>query len=178
MTGPALPRITPAVAAQPVAASMFTAQVGGLVAFQLGGPLAVLRQVTDQAVPNGAWTAVLWDTVDEDTHTAWSSANPSRYTAQAPGWYEVDARADHAAGTTAFRAIALQINGNNNTADRLGKVQVPPVSGVDTSLTTSTCLYLAAGDYLETIVYQFSGAASSLASQDGDTIMTVRWCHQ
>lgn len=178
MTGPGLPRITPAVASQPVAADMFTQQVGGLVAFQLGGPLAVLRQATNQAIPNGAWTAVTWDTIDVDTAGAWSSSHPTRYTAQITGWYEVDARVDFIAGTTAFRSLAFQINGYVNSVDRCGKVQVPPASGVDTSLTTSTCLFLAAGDYLEAICYQFSGASSSLASQDGVSIMAVRWCHQ
>lgn len=178
MTGPPLPRITPAIAAQPVAATMFTQQVGGLVAFQLRGPLAVFRQMANQAIPSGAWTAVSWDTIDQDTAGGWSSANPTRYTAQVPGWYEVDARVDFVAGTTAFRSLALQINGYVNSVDRCAKMQVPPVSGVDTALTTSTCLFLATGDYLEAICYQFSGSASSLASQDGVSIMTVRWCHQ
>jgi hypothetical protein len=178
MAGPPLPVIQPAKPGAPVAAAQFNAQVSGLVAFQLGGPLAVLRTQTKQSIPNSSWTAIAWDTIDDDTHSGWAAANPSHYTAAVPGWYEVDARADIAASTTAFRSLLFQINGLNNASSRMAKVQVPPASGVDTSLTTSTCLYLNTGDYLEALVYQFSGAAITLDTADGVTLMTIRWCHQ
>jgi hypothetical protein len=178
MDAPQLPVIQPASPGAPVAAAQFNAQVSGLVAFQLGGPLAVLRTLTKQAIPNNTWTAVAWDTVDVDTHAGWAAANPTRYTASVPGWFEVDARADLAASTAAFRSLLFQINGVNDASSRMAKVQVPPVGGVDTSLTTSTCLYLNTGDYLEALVFQFSGAAITLDTADGVTLLTIRWCHQ
>jgi hypothetical protein len=179
MAGPTLPAITPAAPGSPVASAAFTQQVSGLAAFQLGGPLAVFRQLTAQSVPSSAWTALTWDTIDKDTHGSWSSANPTRYTAAVPGWYEIDARVDHAyINATEFRSLAFEINGQNSNSARVAKVQMPPVIGVDTALTTSTCLYLNTADYVEAIVYNFSGSTEVIAQADGVTIMTLRWCHQ
>jgi hypothetical protein len=164
------------MAGAPVTAAQFTSQVSALIAFQLGGPLCVQHLAGTQSIPNNTWTPIAWDTTDVDTHGGAPVFVSSLYTCQVAGWYSYETQVDFAPSATAFRSVAIQLNGN--ASQRYAKVQVSGVTGVDTALCTATEVFMNPGDIIETIVFQLSGAALNAQTTDGSPRAGLRWVHQ
>jgi hypothetical protein len=79
--------------------------------------------------------------------------NNSRLTAQKAGKYTIWAGVEWALNTTGFRMVAIRLNGTTNIA----LVTANGTTGNTTDQSISTLYHLAAGDYVEVMVWQTSG---------------------
>ncbi|MBS2548792.1 hypothetical protein KGQ19_18155 [Catenulispora sp. NL8] len=157
-----------------VTAAMLNANVRDAVNFGINTPALIARQTAAQNINNQQWTPVTYDTVDVDPYGAHNASITSQYVAPLPGVYHVCGQCDFTSNANGFRSIRIQVNGG---AQILAKLQIAPVNGVDTALSTSADVFLNAGDYVEIAVYQFSGTTIPTGAVDGQPRMTVMWEH-
>lgn len=147
--------------------------------FLLKPPLAELRQTVAQSIPNGTFTAVLFDTEDVDQdylggggHS--TSSNTSRYTANFAGWYQVSGGVSIAANAVGVRGCYWYVNGSPLNGTESMSVN----SGATNhgSVARTKHVFLNLGDYVELFCYQTSGAPLNTAvSTFAQSSMTVRW---
>lgn len=130
-----------------------------------------VQLTTAPAIPNATdfvipWTAPAYQTGG----TWWSSANPTRLTVPVAGKFKIDCGAQWIANATGFRQLVLKTNGIF-TGPRENKAGI---SGTNTKnqVTNGENVY-AAGDYIESSLYQTSGAAMNLIAGT-DTFCTIR----
>lgn len=119
---------------------------------------------TDQSIPNNAWTSLSFDTLIFEgkpigAAAQWSSGSPTRLTCRLPGVYLVIAHTRIAANATGERGINLKKNGVSVIANIW-----PGMAGFDAHIQVSDIVNLAVDDYIETSVYQNSGAALNAIS--------------
>jgi hypothetical protein len=115
--------------------------------FLLAPPRARLRRAGALAVAEGVHQWIPWDTADEDPAGGWTIADPTKYTAQAPGWYTaattISISGTGAAGLVLTPSIA--VNGASNTGVSGGAgqrgVDIYPPTGVATQPKVSNTLY-------------------------------------
>lgn len=135
-----------------------------------GSPLALpstrVYRNAAQAIPHATWTAVAFNAVRYDNGGQWASGAPTRLTCQLAGTYVISGHCQFAPGAGGqVRQVLLQKNGSviigsgGFTLTAVGASGYPVVP-------TPTVVQLAAGDYVEMLVYQDSGAALNL--QPGD----------
>jgi hypothetical protein len=121
------------------------------------------RQTTGQSIPSATWTALNWQTIDEDPYAGWSVANPSRYTAQIPGSYLAYGMATiggtAVAGTTGAAAIGFDQALAGVGLLAVGSEVPAPTDGLVWGVTATWSSYMAVGDYLTLTEYQSSGGA-------------------
>jgi hypothetical protein len=114
-----------------------------------------------QSIPNGTDTALTFDTETFDTDSMHSTvSNTSRLTCQTPGLYHITGGAEFSTNATGLRACVIKINGSTP----IGFGTSVPGSSVSSALNrlTANMIYrLSAGDYVEFMVHQTSGAALS-----------------
>lgn len=85
--------------------------------FLLVKPVVRLRRTGALTVAENTHQFVAFDTADEDTYSGWSGGSPTRYTVQAPGWYQVAVTVS-ISGTGAsgmLLAPSLAVNGASHT---------------------------------------------------------------
>jgi hypothetical protein len=71
-------------------------------------PLFVGYQNTSQPLASGAWTKIVIDTNVVDTYNGHSViTNPSRYTAQVAGWYQITGGCAFGINASGQRAVKL-----------------------------------------------------------------------
>lgn len=105
---------------------------------------------------SGTDQALTFNSERYDTDTLHSTAvNTGRVTITTAGTYDVGAAVDFAASATGYRTVYLRLNGSTIIASQ--KSAASP-SGTH-QLTVTTQYPFAAGDYIEVVVVQSSGAA-------------------
>lgn len=155
-----------------VTAAMLNSNVRDAVDFLLDPPMCDLYQAAAQSIPNGALTALVWDTEVYDNDSAHSTVtNSSRITIQTPGWYHVSAAYSMDLNTTGYRLVCLYKNGSvAKTGNRIAP------SSNQTAAVLDAYLSVSAGDYLEIVVLQSSGAAlSTWVANAFRSFCTARW---
>lgn len=143
--------------------------------FLLYKPIAVLTQASVQSLPSGTLTAVTMDTSIVDSYSGHSGVNPSRYTAQVPGWYEVTGTVGFAANGTGVRAARLMVNGSGISYSDGWATTVG--SGQAAECTAQAMLFLHVNDYVEVGGFQTSGGGLNTSTTGPQSSMTVVFEH-
>ncbi len=125
--------------------------------FFLSPPMAILGLTANVTVSSGSDTAISWnlEVLDRDgAHD--NSTNPTRWTAQTAGWYELSAHVLFGAATTS--SVTFFLNGS-------GSFSAANIGAADTSRTSSsvsTVQFFNVGGYVVTMTKQISGSSASL----------------
>jgi len=163
--------------------------LGYAVQFALQPPRAVLQQTNVAPVSGGQSiaittdTAIIWTVAVLDSDSGWSTSNRTRYTAQTPGYFLLDAVWQATAETTSgYRGARFRVTtGVNNPGgagltSSFGSQRLPNVtSATGTNYTAIGCsgisplLYIA--DYVELIAY--SSHAETTGFTDGGSYMSA-----
>jgi hypothetical protein len=110
-----------------------------------------------QSIPNNAATALTFDTTSQDPFGMHDpGVNPTRITAPVPGWYSAGGAVRWNPHATGYRSLVVRVNGAVQVGKELGP---PDVIGNNTWQTINVMVYLNAGDYVEILAIQTSGAA-------------------
>jgi hypothetical protein len=129
-----------------------------------------------QAIPSATDTALQFDTDGFDSNGAHDATHKSRFVAPATGKYVLSAHVAFAASATGVRRVRLR---RTHIADASVDVLASDAkNAVGGSLTTDFSLataatHLNAGDYVEVVVYQDSGASLNVLGGD-----TGRYCSE
>jgi hypothetical protein len=113
---------------------------------------------TAWTTPNSTLTVCSFTAEYEDTYSAWSSGSPTRLYAQAAGRWHIDWMAGYVGTTPAFRVAAI-VRKNGTQYVAIDEVHI--ISGRTSTCCASVTLNMAAGDYLECMLFQDSGATKS-----------------
>lgn len=113
----------------------------------------VYRNV-DTVITTGIITVLSFNSERYDTDTIWSPANPTRLTCVSAGYYSISGHVTWTASGWESRRLAIRLNGNDSTI--IAGVNEHASSSGNHSNIISTLHYLAAGDYVELLVYQDS----------------------
>lgn len=139
----------------------------------LNPPLAMLYQNTAQSVPNAAFTAITWDTEVADTHNGHDLiTNPTRYTSQIAGWYEVDGQISWAPNATGRRIASIFVNGAELGYTR-DEIVPTATAGTSLSCKATALVFLNVNDYVEIRGFQSSGGALNTAVTP--TRVNINW---
>lgn len=117
--------------------------------------------------------AITWQTMLFDSDNIVDLAQPTRLTAQTPGYYDAQVTVgwtepDGTTGLGFSRIITIWKNGDTSVSGRKGPFTIAAVgSAVELCGTASATFYLNVGDYLEARFYH-----SASASVDYSTILT------
>src|SRR5436190_16085494 len=115
-----------------------------------------------QSIPHNVLTAMTFNAELYDTDTLHDLAtNPTRFTVKTPGIYNLNGSVIFSGSTpiAGVRQAAVYVNGVSAWDS---EVQVNPSASEWTQITVAATLKLAAGDYVEIILTQTSGAAINL----------------
>lgn len=111
---------------------------------------------SDQTLPNAAWTALALDRSLFDTDAMHSlTTNSSRITCRTGGAYLLCGHLLFSASSSGKRGIALRLNGSVQIA----RAGLFPADADDFGLSAATVCWMDAGDYIELLGYQSSGAS-------------------
>lgn len=148
------------------------------VQFALNPPTFFGYQNTTQTLSNQTWTSLNIDaTIDDNFSGHSNSVNPSRYTCQVAGTYQVSGCYAPLGNSTGFRAVRMEKNGSTNL---LGGAVYLPNNGTSEGgyVTPVAVVPLVVGDYVEVQGWQSSGG-SLVTVLDGDLrcSLTVRFLH-
>jgi hypothetical protein len=115
------------------------------------GAACVLGKSAAQAIPSGVHSVLTWDVEREDLGGWHDDANPSRIRVPAPGWYRASATISWAVSSASGRLHMIVKNsavllGGEAHGAYLESYGSPSWEG-----------RLAAGDYLEVLVFQQTG---------------------
>lgn len=115
---------------------------------------ASVTRTTDQTITTATWTAISFDTVEQDDNSYFAGGSPTKLTAPATGWYLVTGYVSWDSNTTGIRYTRLAPNGDDAEA------QNATVFGAvnDGSQSVARGYYLTAGDYLEIHVWHNKGS--------------------
>jgi hypothetical protein len=113
-----------------------------------------------QAFADGAWVACQYDTVVQDTRGFWDAATPTRFTADRDGTYDCSMGIVIPRGGTSERRyyVAIQVNGANF---QYMNMRDSNKTATNVACAISGKVVLQAGDYVEFVVSQNSGAAQT-----------------
>lgn len=128
-----------------------------------------------QVIPTGASTALTFDTETWDVGSCHDNAvNNTRITCPAAGaglWI-FEGGAEIAAAAAGRRELSLRIN----NALFIASIRVPPTAGDTTRLAISSEYRMAAGDYVELVIFQNSGAGLAITVADAySPYLSARW---
>lgn len=140
--------------------------------FHADPPGCVIRLTTTLGISDATVTAVQFNAADARDTDAFHDPASSNTRMTVPtglgGWYTAGGVVTFAANGTGYRLVGLRVNGTTRMAQQ---TSVSFGTAANT-LTVSAPLLLAAGDYVELIVYQNSGGALNI---DGSTIECRAW---
>lgn len=163
--------------------------LGYAVQFALQPPRAVLQQTNvapvsgGQAVAATTDTAIIWTVAVADSDGGWSTSNRTRYTAQTPGYFRLDAVWQSTAETTSgYRGARFRITTGVNNPGGAGlttsfgsarEMNVTSASGVNYTAAGCSLIspYMYVLDYVELIAY--SSHAETTGFTDGGSYMTA-----
>lgn len=146
--------------------------LGAVLTFMQNPPRVKAIATAAQSIPNASYTALTFGGESWDTDGMHSTVtNTSRLTAATPGLYHVMGMVPFVANATGRRYAIVQKNGVGGATD--DTVNIVAVSSTTTSSTplVNREIYLAAGDYIELLVYQDSGGALSTSN----ATLVVAW---
>lgn len=125
---------------------------------------AIVYSGVTTAVGNGAWTPISFNTQRSQIGSLWSSSvNPTRFTAPVAGIYRIGANITFPSNATGDRAIAVRLNGSTFIGAQVSRA----ASGTDHHMNLNRPYLLAAGDYVEIMAFQTSGASQNIVVQNG-----------
>jgi hypothetical protein len=135
--------------------------------FLANPPHVAARHNTTQSITNATWTALVFNTEDEDTagfHD--TGTNTDRFVIPDTGLYVVSAGIEFATNGTGQRVLGLQKNGTPSTGPNVkGRAGQPnPGAGSAAVLSLSTVLKLTAADIVRVLVFQSSGGALNVGA--------------
>jgi len=130
---------------------------------------------TPQSIPNGAATAISYDSARYDVGGPhWSAANPTRLTCVVPGTYAISGNVTfHNSANGAFRLVFINLNGANRLADTGMSAQASAFSP-DVRVSINTLATLNVGDYVELQAYQDCGGALNIWGNN-ESGATTNW---
>jgi len=120
---------------------------------------------TTQRLDNGAWVPIAYDTEIEDTDGCWSSANDTRLIAQRDGTYVISASVAIPRGTTDRKLYYIGIRKNGSDWQHMNMRDSNAASSF-VNCSISCAVVMEAGDYVEVVVQQNSGAAQNTEAAD------------
>lgn len=152
-------------------------QLADALRFAMAPPKVKAYQTVAQALANGIQAAIIFDSVEFDTHTMWSSGAATRITAQYPGYYLLSGGVATVVNDTSYRFARIAVNGTTLTD---GSTAMDPVPSVSTRMPIrATITYLDIDDYVELYASQASGGSLNTAVAVGDASnLTVAWLGQ
>ena len=153
-----MPFIDPQTVLNPTAGGIGTAAWGDAlrdaIIFLADPPHCRVYNSANISIPNNTLTALTFDSERVDTDTMHSTVtNTGRITMTTAGWYDVGAGIQWPAATAGDRGIFIRMNG----VSYLTGLRFSSATLIDQAV--STQWQFAAGDYIEVVVLQVSGAA-------------------
>ncbi|WP_084963761.1 hypothetical protein [Thermoactinospora rubra] len=152
-----------------VTAAKMNADLRDGLNFLLAPPLAALRKSVNQLIPQTSPTEVTWDVEDIDRDGGHSNVtNPSRYTAQTAGWYQVS--------VTILWDISLS---SERVLDMTRSVTSPTSLVLDRQPGSNVCMggqitwFAGVGEYMRAFVTTFAAGTQHVSSIGSR--MEVRW---
>ena len=145
------------------------------VALLMNRPSAFLYQNASQSVGSGAYTALTYNVAQGDIWGGWSSGNPSRYTVQVAGTYEISWFTAWSSNSTGSRQHYAQQNGSQINGTKQELPAMTTTMGV-----ASPVFQVPAnvGDYFQVQIYQDTGnPLATYATAPFFSSMTVKWLH-
>lgn len=119
----------------------------------------VYHSATSQNIPDNTDTAVTFDTERWDDDAFWDVASPTRLTIPDDGWYMVGGAVGYAFYTPAGKRFWLYVRRDGVT--HIAVQSIPDTDGAR-ELSVSGLWYFTAGQYVELVVKQNTGAARTL----------------
>lgn len=174
-TGLAVPN--PASFTSPLTAAQMNAY-RDTTRFLIYPPIARLtRTGSVQSIPNGTWptgTAITFDTATVDNYSGWSGGSPTRYTFPRSGLYYVYGMVSYSGNATGTRAAGLRVNAAAFT--NWGGHDMPSSTGTAPAhrVAVARQLRVVAGDYVELMAFQSSGAARNTVAPNAVLIAVWR----
>lgn len=138
-----------------------------------GGTASMVRatKTVAQSIANDVYTAVTFNAEDYDIGGLHDTGvNPSRLTAPATGYWQVNAQVSFAQNTVGYRKFYMAKNGTTQIAASAAAVS----TGTSTALVAWATVFLNAGEYVEIFATQTSGAALNIAANTGETFAEMR----
>ncbi len=181
--------VVPTFTAGSVVTAAALNQLGAAVQFLLTPPKAVLQQTSvapvlgGQSVAAVTATAIIWTVAINNGDSAWSAVNPTRFTAQTPGYYLFEAVWQSTAETSAgYRGGFFQVTTGANNPGGAGlttafgsarAANVTSASGANYTAIGSALIspYLYVADYAEFFAY--SSHAETTGFADGGSYLTA-----
>lgn len=126
-------------------------------------PQARVYNSANISIPNATPTVLTFNSERFDSGNLHStSSNTGRLTAPITGLHDICAHVLYAANITGRRETTLRLNGT--TVIAIDERQTVTVAGVFTAVSISAHYQLAAGDYVEVVVFQDSGGALNVTT--------------
>lgn len=151
--------------------------------FLANPPALKFRQTVPMNCTNSAWSTIIWDGIELDTHGAFSSANSTRATPQVPGWYKGYFGVDlDKLGTSADTTGRREVQAYWNMTRSYGRKMAPA------NAFTASTFFCAQGlsflapfngstDYIQVRIWQNSGSTlKTLVSRtDYQPVLYMKW---
>jgi hypothetical protein len=131
-----------------------------------GRPIVEVTLTADVALLSTTETAISWSSAPRNTFTMWSAGNPTRLTVPAGqgGLYLVGGGVCFQNNGTGGRTVHLRVNGAGNLF-RAGST--PGIATIHSEMSVCYPMILAAGDYVEVMVWQNSGVTLNVLGTVG-----------
>lgn len=150
----------------------FLNSLAQVITFLQNPPRVRCYQGTGTSLVNNSATVVNFDSETYDTDSMHSTTtNTNRLTAATPGLYTIRGRVGLADNAVGDRFIAIRKNGTEFARSEGAHLAG---SGNIWAMEVSDEIYLAAGDYVDMVVYQNTGAAVT-TSTGTYTSFSARW---
>jgi hypothetical protein len=131
---------------------------------------AVVKRTTTQAVETATPTAISFDSEVRDDGGFYSSANPTRFTAIADGWYVFSSTCRWAGANSYGRRLYARLNG---TTELSGTSVISDPDHNDPRQNVSGIYYLSENDYIEFMLDQNSGGTINIQANSYGSIVFV-----
>ena len=129
-------------------------------------PSCRVYNTANLSIPNAASSALTFNAERYDSDSMHSTvSNTNRITCVTAGLYRITANLYLASNATGFREAILRVNG----VTQIARDNKMALTGTVTALNPTTEWRLAAGDYVEVLVFQNSGAALNVVAGASET---------
>jgi hypothetical protein len=121
-----------------------------------------VRKSTDMVTANATPVACTFDTAIKNVNNMWEGVtNPTRITANRPGWYRVFGQVEWAANATGDRGLQIRKNGS---ATVILAENIVKSGALAAAQQIEALVYLGIGDYVELFLNQTSTGALNLTA--------------